>query len=182
MSQLFTSVGQSIGISPSNEYSSWFPLELTGLVTLQSKELSRVFSNTTLKVSILWRSALFMVQLLHPYMTTGKTIALTIQIFVSKVMPLLFNMPSRCVISFFLRSKHLNFATALTVHSDFGAQENKIRHCNHFLPCSLPWCDGAGRHDLSVLNVEFQTIFSLSSFIFIRRFFRSSLLSVFFLS
>ena len=160
----------------------WFPLELTGLITLQSKELSRVFSNTTLKVSILWCSALFMVQLTHPYKTTEKTIALTIQIFVSKEMPLLFNMPSKFIITFLPRSKHLNFTTALTVHSDLGAQENKISHCSHFLPCYLPWCDGTGCHDLSVLNVEFQTTFSLSFFIFIRRIFCSSLLSIFFLS
>ena len=57
-------------------------------------------------------------------MTTGKTIALTIQTFVGKVMPLLFNMLSRFVIAFFPRSKHLNFTGALTIHRDFGVQEN----------------------------------------------------------
>ena len=108
--------------------------------------------------------------------------SLTIQIFVSKAMPLLFNIPSRFVITFLPRSKRLNFATAFTIHSDFGAQENKICHCYHFFPCCLPWCDGTACHELSVLNVEFQTTFSLSSFIFIRRLFCSSLLSVFFLS
>ena len=59
------------------------------------------------KASILWHSAFFMVQLSHPYMTTGKTIALTIWTFVGKVMSLLFNMLSRFVIAFLLRSKHL---------------------------------------------------------------------------
>ena len=65
-----------------------------------------------------------MVQLSHPHMTTGKTTTLTID---SKVMSLLFNVLSRFVIAFLPRSKHLlNFMAAVTVHSDFGAQENKI--------------------------------------------------------
>ena len=66
----------------------WFPLGLTGLISLPSKELSRVFSNTTVQkhqASILWRSAFFMVQLSHPYMTTGKTMALTRRTLVGKV-------------------------------------------------------------------------------------------------
>ena len=78
MSQFFTSGGQSIGISSSASVlpmniQDWFSLGLTGLISLQSKGLSRVFSNTT----VLQCSAFFMVQLSHPYMTTGKTIALT---------------------------------------------------------------------------------------------------------
>ena len=64
-----------------------------------------------------------MVQFSHPYMTTGNSIALTIWTFVSKVMSLLFNMLSRFVIAFLPRSKHLNFMATVTVHSDFGAQE-----------------------------------------------------------
>ena len=63
---------------------------------------------------------------LHPYMTTGKTIALTRQTFVDKVMALLFNMLSRLVITFPPRSKHLNFMAAVTIHSDFGAPNNKV--------------------------------------------------------
>ena len=83
----------SFSISPSNEYSGLISLGLTSLISLQSKGLSRVFSNTTVqKVSILQHSAFFMVQLSHPYMTSGKTIALTRQTFVGKVMSLLFNM------------------------------------------------------------------------------------------
>ena len=77
MSQLFTSGGQSTGASasvPPMNIQVWFPLELTGLISLLSKELSRVFSSTIVpKASILWHSAFFMVQLSHPYMTTGKT-------------------------------------------------------------------------------------------------------------
>ena len=80
MSQLFASGGQSIGVSalasvlPKNTQ-DWSPLGWTGWISLQSKGFSRVFSNTT-KASILQHSAFFTVQLSHPYMTTGKTIAL----------------------------------------------------------------------------------------------------------
>ena len=70
--------------------------------------LKSLLQHHSSQASILWRSALFIVQLSHPYMTTGKTIALTRRTFVGKVMPLLFNMPSRLVISFFPRSKHLS--------------------------------------------------------------------------
>ena len=73
---------------------SWFPLGLTGLISLLSKGLSRVFSSTTVWKH-LWWSALFMVQLSHPYMTTGKTIALTIWTFVGKVVSLLLNTLTR---------------------------------------------------------------------------------------
>ena len=83
VSWLFTSGGQSTGASASStvllmNIHSRFPLGLTGLISLLSKGLSRVFSSTTgSKASILWCSAIFMVQLSHPHMTTGKTIALT---------------------------------------------------------------------------------------------------------
>ena len=74
---------------PSNEESGLISLGLTKLISLQSKGLSRVFSNTTVQKH-LWHSAFFTVQLSHSYMTTGKTIALTRWTFVSKVMPLFF--------------------------------------------------------------------------------------------
>ena len=74
---------------------------------MQSKGLSRVFISISSKPSILQRSAFFTVQFSHPYMTTGKTIALTSWTFVGKVMSLLFNMLSRLVITFLPRSKHL---------------------------------------------------------------------------
>ena len=71
----------SFYISPSDEYSCWFPLGFTGLISLQSKGFSRAFSSTTsLKASILWHSTFFMVQLSYLYLTTGKTIALTIHL------------------------------------------------------------------------------------------------------
>ena len=96
MSQFFASGSQTIGVSASASVlpmsiQGWVPLRLTGLISLLSKGLPRIFSSTTIQVSILQHSAFFMVQLSHSYMTTAKTIALTIQIFVTKVMSLLFN-------------------------------------------------------------------------------------------
>ena len=76
--------------------------------------------------SIFWHSAFFIVQLSHPCMTTGKTIALTRWTSVGKVMSLLLNMLSRLVITFLPSSKCLNFMAAVTICSDFGAQKNKI--------------------------------------------------------
>ena len=116
MSHLFASGGQSIGVSASTSVlpintQDWFPLGWTGWISLQSKVLSIIFSNTTVQkrlneLSILL-SAFFIVQLLHPYMTTRKTITLTGWTFVDKVMSLLFHMLSRLVITFLPRSKHL---------------------------------------------------------------------------
>ena len=111
MSRLFATGGQSIGASASvsvlpMSIQGWFPW-LMDLISLLSKGLSRVFSSTTVQtLSILWRSAFFMVQLLHPYMTTEKTIALTRRIFVSKVISLLFTTLSRFIIAFLPKSKH----------------------------------------------------------------------------
>ena len=85
----------------------WLPLGLTGLISLQSKGLSRVFSNTTVQKHQSFSSAFFMVQLSYPYMTTGKTITLIKRTFVGKVISLLFNMLSGLVIAFLPRSKHL---------------------------------------------------------------------------
>ena len=83
VNQRFTSDGQSIGVSASASVllmniQDWFHLGLTSWIFLQSKGLTRVFSNSS-KASILWHSAFFIVQLSHPYMTTGKTIALTMR-------------------------------------------------------------------------------------------------------
>ena len=117
-----------------------------------------------------------MVQLSHPYMTTGKTMVLTIQTIVGKVMSLLFNMLSRFVIAYLPRSKHLLISwLQSTICNDFGVQENKVCHCFHHFPIYLPWSDGTGYHDLHFLNGE--PTFSLSSFTFIKRFFSSSSLS-----
>ena len=113
MSQLFTWGGQSIGVSalasilPKN-IQDWSPLEWTGWISLQSKGLSRVLSNTTLQKHQFFGAQLSStVHLSHLSMTTGKTIALTRWTSVGKVMSLLLNMLSRLVITFLPRSKCL---------------------------------------------------------------------------
>ena len=161
MSQFFASGGQSIGASASASVlpmniQYWFPLGLTGLISLQFKGLSSLLQHHSLKVSILQCSAFFMVQLSNPYMNNGKNHSFDIWAFISKVMSLLFNMLSRLVIAFLPRKKHLlNFMVAVTICSDFGAQVNKIYHCFHFPPIYFLWTDGTGCHDFSFLNVEF---------------------------
>ena len=97
MSQFFTSGAQNIGVSASTSVlpmniQDWFPWGFTDLISLQSKGLSRVFSDYSSKASILQLSAFFIVQLSHSYMSTGETITLTRWTFVGKVMSLLFNM------------------------------------------------------------------------------------------
>ena len=130
MSQFFTSGDQSIGVSasasvPPMNIQDWFPLGWTGWISLESKGLSSVLQHHSSKASILWCSAFLIVQLSHPYMTTGKTITLTGWTFVGKVMFLLFNMLSRLVITFLPRSKSLNFMAIVTICRDFGAPKSK---------------------------------------------------------
>ena len=113
MSRLFASSGQSIRASASVRFlpvniQGWFLLGLTGFYLLAVQgTLKSLLQHHNLKASILWWSAFFMIQHSHPYMTTGKTIALTIWTFVSKVISLLFNTLSRFVIAFLPKSKHL---------------------------------------------------------------------------
>ena len=107
MSQLFSSGGPSIGVSASNEHSGLiFRMDWLDLLAVHGT-LKSLLQHHSSKASILWHLAFFIVQLSHPYMTTGKTIALTRQTFVSKVMSLLFNMLSRLLITFLPRSKCL---------------------------------------------------------------------------
>ena len=111
----------SFSISPSNKYSGLisFRMDWLGLLTAQGT-LKSLFQHHSSKASILQCSAFFIVQLSHPYMTTGKTIALTRQTFVGKVISLLFNMLSRLVITFLPRSKHLLISwLQLHICSDF---------------------------------------------------------------
>ena len=98
----------SFSISPSNDYSGLisFRIDWFDLLVVQ-ETLKSLLQHHNSKVSIFWHSAFFMVQLSHQYMTTGKTIALTIWAFVGKVMSLLLNMLSRFVTAFLPRSKHL---------------------------------------------------------------------------
>ena len=98
----------SFSITPSNEYSGLISFRMGWLDLLTVQEtLKSLLQHHSSKASILWHSTFFIVKISHPYMTIGKTIALTKQIFVSKVMALLFNMLSRLVITFLPRSKRL---------------------------------------------------------------------------
>ena len=129
----------SFNISPSNEHPRLisFRMDWLDLLAVQGT-LKSLLQHHSSKASILRCSAFFIVQLSHPYMTTGKTIALTRWTFVDKVTYLLFNMLSRLVIVFLPKSKLLNFMAAVTICSDFGAQKNKVSHCFHCFPIYLP--------------------------------------------
>ena len=118
----------SFSISPSNEHPGLisFRMDWLDLLTVQGT-LKSLLQHHSSKASILQRSTFFIIQLSHPYTTTGKTIALTRWTFVGKVMSLLFNMLSSLVIAFLPSSKCLfNFMAAITICSDFGAQENSL--------------------------------------------------------
>ena len=105
------------------------------ICSLQSKGLSRVFSNTTVQKPQFFGTQLSSQSNTHIHTwPLEKTIALTRRTFVGKVMSLLFNMLSRLVITFLPRSKCLNFMAAITICSDFGAHKNKVWHCFHCFP------------------------------------------------
>ena len=110
----------SLSTSPSNEYLALisFRIDRFALFAVQGT-LKSLFEHHSSKASILQCSTFFTVQLSHPYMTTGKTISLTIRTFAHKVMSLLFNMLSRLVIAILPRSKCFNFMAAITICSDF---------------------------------------------------------------
>ena len=97
----------SFSISPSNEYSGLIPFRIDRLDLLAVQGTFKILQHHSLKASILWCSAFFLVQLSHPYMTTGKTIAFTSWTFVGKVMSLLFNTLSSLVITFLPKSECL---------------------------------------------------------------------------
>ena len=134
----------SFSIYPSNKYSrlTSFRIDWFDLLAVQGT-LRSLRQHHSLKASILWHSVFFMVHLSHPYMTTGKNIALIIWTFVGKIMFLLFNMLSRFFIAFLPRKASFNFMAVVTIQRNFGAQENKICHCFHFFPIFwgvlLPW-------------------------------------------
>ena len=159
MSQLFISGSQSI-VAPASasvllmNIQGWFPIGLTGLISLWSRGLSRVFSSTTVwkhQFGIqpsLWSNS-------YIRMTTWKTIALTRQTFVSKVMSLVFNMLSSFVIAFLLRSKYL-WISWLHSPSAVILEPKKILSLFPLFPhlFAMKWIE-TGCHDLSFLSVEF---------------------------
>ena len=149
----------NFSICPSNEYSGLISsvVDWVDLLAVQGT-LKGLLQHHISIASIIQCSAFFMVQLSHPYMTTGKTIALTRQIFVGKVMSLFFNTLSKFVIAFLLRKKCL---------LNFEAQENKVCYCFHCFLLYLPWSDVTGCHDLSFLNVELKHAQSPLHFLFL---------------
>ena len=126
----------SFNISPSKEHPGLISIRMDWLDRLADQGTRKdLLQHHSSKASLLRCSAFFIVQLSHPYMTTGKNIAFTRWTFVDKVMSLLFNMLSILVITFLPRSKCLNFMAAVTICNDFGAQKNKVSHC---FPIYLP--------------------------------------------
>ena len=161
MSPFFTSGGQSIGVSalasvPSNEHTGLISFRMDWLDLLAVQEaLKSLLQYQSSKASIPWGSAFFIVQLSHPYMTTGKTIALTRRTFVGKVMSLLFNMLSRLVIACLPRSKRL-LISWLQSSSTVVLEPKKIKSAT-ISTVSPSICHEVMRsrcHDLSFLNVE----------------------------
>ena len=126
----------SFNISPSNEHPGLisFKMDWLDLLAVQGT-LKGFLQHHSSKASILWCSALFMVQLSHPYMTAGKTIALTRRTFVNKVMSLLFNMLSRLVITFLPRSKHLLISWLQPPSAVILELRKTVSHC---FPIYLP--------------------------------------------
>ena len=128
-----------------------FPLGLTGLISLQSKGLSRVFSSTTVQnyqffsnEPSLWSNSYISTWKLKKLKNSNNktTIALTVCTFVGKVLSLLFNTLPWFVIAFLLHSKRLNFMAGITIHSDFGAEENKLSLLSVFpLLFTMKWLD-----------------------------------------
>ena len=135
----------SFTVSPSNEYTELisFRMDWLDLLVVQGT-LKSLFQHYSSKASILHGSAFLMVQLSHPYVTAGKTIALTIQTFVNKVMSLLFNMMPRFVIAFLPRSKHLLINYRLNKCHVLVTQ-SCLTLC-HPVDCSLP---GSSVHGIS---------------------------------
>ena len=117
----------SFSISPPVNIQGWFPLGLTGLISLQSKGFSRVFTNTTVQEHQLFGAQLSLWSNSHPYMTTGKIIALTIWTLVGKVISLLFSTPSRFVIASFSSKEQASFHSVLQSLSAVILDTKKIK-------------------------------------------------------
>ena len=167
-------------ISPSNEYLGLisFRMDWLDLLDVQGT-LKNLLQHHSSKASILQRSAFFIVQLSHSYMTTGKTIAFTRQTFVGKVMSLLFNMLSRLVIAFLPRSNCL-LISCLQSPSTVILESKIIKSVTVSIVCPSI-CHEVIRPDAMILvfwMLNFKPAFSHSSFTFIKRLFSSSLLSV----
>ena len=146
----------SFSISPSNEYSGLisFRMDWLDLLAIEGAPKSLLQHHRS-KASILWPSAFFMVQLSHPCLTTGKTIALTRWTLVGQVMSLLSNMLSRMAIAFLPRSKRFLILCLQSSSSVILEPLKIVCHCFYCFPIYWSWSDGSRCHDLHFLNVEF---------------------------
>ena len=145
----------NFSISPSNEHPGliFFRMDWLDLLAVRGT-LKSLLQHHSSKTSVFQCSAFFTVQLSHPYMTTGKTIALTRQTFVGKVMSLLFNMLSKLVITFFLMSKCLLISWLQSPSAVIlWAPKNKVWHFFHCFPIYFPWSDETWCHDISFILV-----------------------------
>ena len=129
----------SFSVSPSSEYSALISFRMDGVDLLAVQEtLKSLLQHHYSKASVLRSSAFFIVQLSHPYMTNGKTIALTVWTFVGKGMSLLFNMLSRLVIAFLPRSKHLLISWLKSPSAVILEPPKKVSYCFHCFLIYLP--------------------------------------------
>ena len=146
----------SLSISISNEYSGLisFRMDWLDLLAVQGT-LKSLLQQHSSKASILLCLAFFIVQLSHPYLTMGKTIALSRWTFVGKIQSLLFNMLSSLFIAFLPRNKPLLISWLQSSSTVIFEPINKVCHCFHCLPICLPWSDETGCHDLHFLSAEF---------------------------
>ena len=154
----------SFSISPSKEHPGLisFRMDWLDLLAVQGT-LRSLLQHHSSKASTLYYSAFFTVQLSHPYLTTGKTIALTRWIFVGKVMSLLLNMLSNLVITFLPRSKRLLISWLQSPSAVIlEPPEIKVWHCFHSFPIYFPWSDGTRCHDPSFLNVETHSLLQVT--------------------
>ena len=169
----------SFRMSPCNEYSGLisFRIDWLDLLAVQ-RTLKSLLQHLSSKEPMLWCSVFFMIQLLHPWLTTGKTIALTRWIFVGKVMSLILNMLSRLVIAFLPRSKRL-LISWLPSPSAVILEPPKIKSVtvSTVYPSISHEVKGLDAMIFSFWMLSFKSAFSLSSFTFIKRLFSSSVLS-----
>ena len=145
----------SFSISPSNEYSRLisFKMDWLDLFAVQGT-LKSLLQHHSSKASILQRSALFIVQLSHPYVTTGENIVLTRWTFLGKVVSLLFDV-FRVAPASLPRDKCLLISWLQSPSTVILEPRKIVCHCFHFFPIYRSWRDGSRGYDLSILNVEF---------------------------
>ena len=163
--RLFPSGGQSISPSSENSGLISFSIYWFKLFAVQGT-LKNLLQHHSSKASVLQWSGFFMVQLLHPYITTGKTITLTRWTFVSKIMSLLFNTLSRFVMAFLPMSKCLEFHGHSHHLQWFWSPKNKVYHCFDYLPIYLKWSYETRCHVLKfsqcwILSQCFHSLLSL---------------------